>query len=499
MAAAISDSPRQLASLLQGLAPLPASLDVPVSELVEDSRQVVPGALFLARSGQTVDASRFAAQARARRAVAMVYQGDGAPGVDDAGLLRIPVSDLPLAVGIIADRFFGQPSRHMPVVAVTGTNGKSSVTHHVADAYTAAQERPAGIIGTLGSGLSGALRPGALTTPDCVSVHRTLARLREAGAALCVMEASSHALDQQRLAGVRVDTAVFTNLSRDHLDYHGDMQAYAHAKARLFRDFAPRGAVLNADDAASGQFRAAVDGTARVMRFSLRGAADAEVQGRILRADRSGVTLAVKTPDQRCRFASPVLGEHGAQNLLAAFTVLVLRGMPPEQAALAMARVRPVPGRLQARGGADGPLVVVDYAHTPAALEAALAALRPLCGGELWCVFGAGGDRDRGKRALMGAAAANGAARLVITDDNPRGEDGDDIIAQIRAGLPAGTAVTVQRDRARAIAMAVSCAAPDDVVLVAGKGHETGQTIAGEVLPFNDLEQVERALEGRVQ
>ena len=487
--------PQRLLPLMRGLAHLRADLDCSISNVVEDSRAVSKGALFIARRGGQVDAADYARDARGRQAAAMVFEGEGNAFVDAEGLLRIPIAGLAEGAGLIADRFFGQPSKHMPVIAVTGTNGKSSVVHHLAEAYRRDQGRPVGIIGTLGSGLSGALHSTGLTTPDCVSVHRVLAELLNNSASLAAIEASSHALEQARLAGVRIDTGVFTNLSRDHLDYHRDMRAYAAAKQRLFREFAPRLAVLNADDAAADGFRAALRPSTQCMEFSFRGAARAHVHGRILGSSRYGLQLQIDALGDRVRFATPLLGALCAQNLVCAFTVLILRGMDPRKAASLLSKVSPVRGRMEARGEDNTPLVVVDYAHTPGALEAVLSALAPLCKGNLWCVFGAGGDRDRGKRALMGAAVARAAQRLVITDDNPRGEDGSRIVADIMDGIPNESSVLVERDRARAIALAVSDANVEDIVLVAGKGHELTQTVSGEALPFDDLLQVEQALE----
>jgi UDP-N-acetylmuramoyl-L-alanyl-D-glutamate--2,6-diaminopimelate ligase len=312
------------------------------------------------------------------------------------------------------------------------------------------------------------------------------------------MEASSHALAQQRLAGLRVHTGVFTNLSRDHLDYHGDMRAYARAKARLFAMPGLAAAVINADDAAAGEMRAALAGATRMVDFSLAPDACTPVRARVLRNDAAGVELDIRGEHGDARIASALLGLPTAWNLLTAWCVLLLHGVDGARAAALLSRASAVPGRMQALGGGAAPLVVVDYAHTPAALAAALDALRPLCRARLWCVFGAGGERDSGKRPLMGEAAALRADQVVITDDNPRGEDGDAIVAQILGGVPVARRphVQVERARARAIELAIGAAAAGDVILVAGKGHERYQDLCARRVPFSDLAVARAALEG---
>lgn len=484
----------RLAELLRGMADVPRELDRAVNDVVEDSRALAPDALFIARRGQRHDATRFAPEAALAGAAAMLFEGEGAPLVDEAGLLRVPVVDLAGSAGTLCDRFFGQPSRRMAVIAVTGTNGKSSVAHFIADAHTRVTGESAGVIGTLGSGLIGALQPNGLTTPDCASVHRTLARLASDGAALASIEASSQGLSQSRLAGLRIETAVFTNLSRDHLDYHRDMRSYARSKQRLFSEFTPTFGVLNADDPAVRGFRNAIRPSTQCVEFSLDGNPRAQVRARLVEASRRGLLLEVDALGRRLRLRSALLGRPSAQNLMAAFSVLIVRGIDPGLAAHALSQVPAVRGRLDARGDQHTPLVVVDYAHTPAALDSVLGALASLCEGDLWCVFGAGGDRDKGKRALMGEAVARHAQRLVVTDDNPRSEDGDRIIADILQGVPAAASVLVERNRAHAIARAVSDAGVDDIVVVAGKGHEVTQTINGVAMPFDDLQMVERAI-----
>jgi len=501
--------PKRLAALLGGAAELQPGLDREVLGLTFDSRQVGRGSVFFARCGVHVDATRFAGQASAAGACAMVVEagdargaaGETPPRQDDAGMLRIAVADVTAAAGAAAHRFFDAPSESMPVVAITGTNGKTSVCHFVAQALELLGHGPAAVLGTLGAGMScgGSLRHTGLTTADCIANHALLADFRDAGARVAVMEASSHALDQGRLAGLRIDTAVFTNISRDHLDYHGDMETYARAKGRLFATPGLRAAVINAADPAAPRIRARIGAEVQLVDYALGTDVPAAVRGRLLSADATGVTLEVRLEDDVLQMRSALIGMPAALNLLAALGVLLARGINPYAAADALCRVQPVPGRMQPLGGDGQPLVVVDYAHTPAALAGAAEALRAICRARLWCVFGAGGDRDHGKRALMGEAAARIADRVLITDDNPRGEDGDAIAAAIMSGVTVADRgkVRIERERARAIELAVGEAGPHDVVLVAGKGHERYQEVAGERRPFSDVAAARAALEAR--
>jgi len=501
MMAAQREQPRsRLRELLRGLAEVAPALDRPVTALALDSRAVVPGAVFFARRGGRVDGACFAADARAAGACAMVEQGTAPARLDPRGLLRVAVGDVPAAAGLAAHRFHGHPTERLRVVAVTGTNGKTSVCHFVAAALERLGHGPVGVLGTLGAGLAGALRDTGLTTPDCIAVHAAMAGFRDAGARFAVLEASSHALAQSRLAAVHVDVAVFTNLSRDHLDYHRDMDDYARAKARLFAAQGLRAAVINAADPAAAVMRRALAAGTPVLGFALDAPAGAELRGRLLAADASGIVLEAHHGRDRVCIRSALPGRAAACNLLAALGVLLAGGVPAADAAAALSRVGPVPGRMQPVGGGTGaPLLLVDYAHTPDALQAALEAARALGGGRLWCVFGAGGERDRGKRPLMGACAARLADEVVITDDNPRGEDPRAIAGDILAGVPAAARarLVIGHDRARAIALAAAQARPGDVVLVAGKGHETVQEVAGECRPFSDVAAARAALARR--
>jgi UDP-N-acetylmuramoyl-L-alanyl-D-glutamate--2,6-diaminopimelate ligase len=353
----------------------------------------------------------------------------------------------------------------------------------------------AATIGTLGAGLVGAIAAGERTTPDAVSVQALLAEFRDAGATHAAMEVSSHALDQGRVNAVGFEVAVFTNLTRDHLDYHGTMAAYGAAKASLFAWPGLRSAVLNADESFGRELAAGLRADVRSLRYGID-AADADVRARAVRNSGAGLEFALSTPWGEGAIESPLLGRFNVYNLLAVAACLGALGYTFAQIQNALTQLQPVAGRMnRLDGGANAPLVVIDYAHTPDALEQALTSLRAHCAGRLVCVFGCGGERDQGKRPLMGAIAERLADRIIITDDNPRSEDGDVIVAQIVAGLANPQAAVIQRDRAAAISLALREARAGDIVLIAGKGHEPYQEINGVKHAFDDLDVARRALE----
>ena len=485
--------------------------DVAVHALRSDSREIEPGDLFFARAGGRIDARRFIDEACEAGAAAVVYEGEERPRRHSRGAWLLPVVDLPACLGRAAARFHGHPSQALEVVGVTGTNGKTSVTHFVAQALARIHgtESRCAVLGTLGYGCLDRLAPAPLTTPDPITLQRRLAELRDAGVRQVAMEVSSHALDQGRVAGVVFTTAVFTNLTRDHLDYHRDMAAYAGSKRRLFESEGLRFAVLNLDDAFGLRLRRDVAASVGVLGHRLaeeqegaarspRGHPAPEITSRLVRLDASGLEMWICTPRGEGVLRSSLLGRFNARNLLGALAVLLSLEVPLELTCRALSEVRPVKGRMQCLGGGErAPLVVVDYAHTPDALESALRALREHSRGRLWCVFGCGGDRDRGKRPRMGAVASALADSLVITDDNPRGEDGGRIIDDIRAGVGRDGPIVVERDRLAALRFAVEHAANEDVVLVAGKGHETWQEIGGVRRPFDDAFELGRLLKER--
>ncbi len=494
----------RLAKLFPGDVVLPVDFDAPVTGLCSDSRQIKAGEVFIALQGQRTDARQFAGQATRAGAVAIVEQGDAAPWLDDTGLRHIPVPDVRRCLGLMADRFYAEPSKSIKTIAITGTSGKTSVAHYIAQALELLNGQPVGLMGTLGQGRFGSLGNAGLTTPDCLSVHRALAGFRDQGATHAVLEASSHALVQGRLQAVRLDTAVFTNLSRDHLDYHLTMQAYAQAKAKLFSTPGLRCAAINLADPLAAQIIGVIPASVTVCGYQLndKGHADkghAQVWAQVLLQGSQGLKLYFHIDKQKAIIDSPLLGVTNAWNLLSTLSVLLLHDIPFDDAIQVLPKLTPVAGRMQALGGGDQPLIVVDYSHKPAALSAALQTLRPLCQGRLWCVFGCGGDRDKGKRAEMGEVASTLADRVLVTDDNPRSEDGDAIVAQILGGVTNPRNTRVERDRGTAICAAIMSAGPGDVVLVAGKGHETYQEINGQRFAFCDVAAVRNALQGAAQ
>ncbi|MEJ2685825.1 MAG: UDP-N-acetylmuramoyl-L-alanyl-D-glutamate--2,6-diaminopimelate ligase [Gammaproteobacteria bacterium] len=493
----------RLSELLEGLAPVAAEQDVEIVGMAIDSRRIRPGELFLACAGTQGHGLQHVEAALAAGAAAVAWEK--APGVSPpsgAPLSRaapmIAVDGLGRHAGAIASRFYGHPSADLQVIGVTGTDGKTSCSHFIAQALDE-EDAPCGLIGTLGYGRYGHLQSGLHTTPDAITLQSELARLRDIGAKRVVMEVSSHALDQNRVGAVAMETAVLTNLGRDHLDYHGDLAAYAAAKRLLFRHPGLRHAVLNADDAFGRELLASIDGNVQPLLYGFGRSVDGEgvqfVRGSEPETDVGGLRMRIFSSWGAGELSSGLLGRFNAANLLAAAGVLLMAGISFERVLTRLAATRTVAGRMErVGGGAEQPLVVVDYAHTPQALEHVLTALRPHCQGALWCVFGAGGDRDRGKRPLMGEAVERLADHAVVTDDNPRHEDATQIVVDILAGMQDPDAAYVERDRARAIDLAIERARPGDVVLVAGKGHEAYQQIGDKRLPFNDREQVLAAL-----
>ena len=471
-----------------------------------DSRAVQPGDGFVAWPGAATDGRRHVAAALAAGATACLVEDAGAAayGFDDERIASLPA--LKAAAGAVADAYFGAPSQRLGVLASTGTNGKTSTAWWTAQALTALGRR-CGVIGTLGigepptagsGGGPGDIVAGGLTTPDPVTLHAALRRFVDRGFAACALEASSIGLAEHRLDGTHIEVALFTNFTRDHLDYHAGMDAYWAAKRRLFDWPGLRAAVVNVDDergrTLADELRAAGRETWSV---SLR--REARLQARDLGYAGGGLAFAVAEGEASAAVRSTLVGEYNASNLLVVIGGLRALGVPLADAAAAVSAVTPVPGRLQRVAGAELE-VVVDYAHTPDALEKVLQALRPLAasrGGRLWCVFGCGGDRDPTKRPLMGAIAARGADHVVVTSDNPRAESPAAILAQILAGVSGHDEVAVIEDRREAIDHAVRGAAAADVVLIAGKGHEDYQEIAGVRRPFSDLAEARAALQRR--
>ena len=464
-----------------------------------DSRQIQPGDGFIAWPGAATDARQHVAAALASGATACLVELKGAEPYAFSGDSVAAYPELKSASGLIAAAYFQQPSEQLAVLAVTGTNGKTTTAWWLAQALSNLKQVtpvPCGLVGTLGIGMLPNIVATGLTTPDPVLLQQAFMRFVEGGVQACAIEASSIGIEEHRLAGTRIRTAVFTNFTQDHLDYHGTMEAYWQVKAQLFQWPGLQSAVINIDD---------LQGVALVAELKHRlpdlwtvsCAQPARLQALEICHDAPGLRFTVAEGEERHVLQTQLIGSYNVSNLLGVMAAMRSIGVPLAAIIDACADLTPVPGRMECVGQPGQPLVAVDYAHTPDALGKALDALRPLAkqrGGKLWCVFGCGGDRDSAKRPLMGAIAACHADQVVVTSDNPRSEKPEVIISQILLGLTGDAALTVQPDRALAIADALAQASANDVLLIAGKGHEDYQEVAGQRLPFSDLDHVRRAL-----
>ena len=490
----------KLSELLAGLPSLELDQEVAITGLALDSKAVEPGDLFLAIPGNRTHGLEYVDEAINRGAVAVLWQPNG-----DAHSLRlhasvpsVQVPDLNRRIGTLAARFYRQPSSKLTVIGITGTDGKTSVSQFVAQALDQSAERCA-VIGTLGYGLYGQTAVQSHTTPDAIRLQKELAAVYAQGATAVLIEVSSHALEQFRVAGTAFDIAVFTNLSRDHFDYHRTLEAYAAAKRRLFYMPGLRYAVLNLEDEYGRELYQELRPSVDLLGYSTDPRWSAQTKAVVAtRVDvrPCGLRLQVATPWGEGELRNRLLGRFNASNLLAAVAILLALDVPFGDALSRLAKTRTVPGRMEALGGAGKPLVVVDYAHTPAALEHVLIALREHCEGRLLCVFGCGGDRDPGKRPLMGRVAEEYADAVIITDDNPRTESPRLIAHDILSGLTKPAAARVVHDRRQAIALAVTESKPEDAVLIAGKGHEEFQLIGATRQPLSDRQQVLTHLNG---
>ncbi|MBI3562684.1 MAG: UDP-N-acetylmuramoyl-L-alanyl-D-glutamate--2,6-diaminopimelate ligase [Gammaproteobacteria bacterium] len=484
-----------LSELLQGIVTVPTEMDRVVQQLVLDSRKVQHGDVFLACTGQHADGRHYIDQAITQGAAAVLWDSDrttlsialswrASPG--GARVPCIAINNLTQLVGTFADRLYNGPSKSMYMVGVTGTNGKTSTTQFIAQAL--ADNDHCGVIGTLGWGFPGALQVSQHTTPDGITTQHWLAQLRAQGAKVVAMEVSSHALDQARINGVSIDCAVFTNLTHDHLDYHKNFASYARAKQKLFHWPGLRQAVINTDDPQGRIFHQALKPDVAVLTYGM----NAQSQRPDLFADMvelssHGIAFRVCSVYGEDRLRLPLYGKFNVSNVLATLGVLLHHKLPWSAALTALTQLQPVAGRMQLLRSPRHATVVVDYAHTPDALLQALTSLRGHAQGKLWCVFGCGGDRDTIKRPLMGSIAQTYADKVVITSDNPRHEDPLQIIQQIQAGLTASKAALIESDRRLAIRQVLALASPQDLVLIAGKGHETYQQIGDQKLPFSDV------------
>ncbi len=478
-----------LQTLLEGWCE--ATLEVVIEGLSLDSRSVGQNQAFIAVGGETTHGMKHVLQAEARGAAVVIHDG-----LADIPALSIPAVEVPQLgdrLSALAARFYHAPSEHLTLAGVTGTNGKTSVAHFIAQAWQR-DSGDAGIIGTIGYGPLNKLKSAAMTTPDPISLQAMLAGCLDQNIEKVAMEVSSHALDQGRCDDLAFDAAIFTNLSRDHLDYHGSMEAYEEAKRRLFTDCMPRFAIINHDDAAGKALSRHVAQSTQVLSYGTNGST--ELRASILAMDSSGITLSIASPWGGGELHTGLMGAFNVSNLLAAAGTLALLGMPWNRVMHQIEIMRAVPGRMHCLGGEPSqPVVVVDYAHTPDALEQALLALRAHLHGRLICVFGCGGDRDTGKRPMMASVAETLADRLVLTSDNPRSESPQQIIKDMMTGLTDPARAEVVLDRDDAIRQAILESHAGDIVLIAGKGHETWQEAGGLKIPFSDEDSVRSALE----
>ncbi len=463
--------------------------DFEVTGITHDSRRVVPGDLFVALAGERHDGRRFAGEAAARGAAAVLGAGAAPPGYPGRWLSAEEPRRL---LGPLAARLYGHPDRELVTVGVTGTNGKSTVVALVA-AILEAAGRPAGRIGTLGYAFGDLAAEGERTTPEASDLFRILRRMRDAGAAAVAMEVSSHALALDRVAGAAFDLAIFTNLSRDHLDFHRDLEDYFRAKRRLFERLKAGGAAaVHVGDPWGKRIASELPAAVTFGRGGAVAAAEVTL-------DRDGIRGAFATPRGELEFSSPLLGALNLDNLTAAVAGAEALGIEREAIRRGLERCAPLPGRMEPVEAGQPFPVVIDYAHTPAALEAAIASLAGFTGRRVIAVFGCGGDRDPGKREPMGRIAGEGAELPIVTSDNPRSEDPLAIIAAVEKGLQlsGNSRYRVLPDRRRAIREAIELAGPEWAVLVAGKGHERNQIVGDRALPFSDREEILRALEER--
>lgn len=499
MMAAMANDGIALSTLLAGICTVPAQFDRTITGLALDSRRVVPGDCFFALEGTAAHGVTFARAAVAAGArVVLVEDVDVLPALD---VPVLKVEGLGAQVGVVASRFFGAPSAALDVAAITGTNGKTTVAHVAAQALSLLGARCA-YLGTLGYGLLDALAPAGMTTPDPISFQRELARALREGCVAVACEASSHALTQDRLAGTAIDFAVLTGFGHDHLDYHATSADYAAAKKRLFTAPGISHAILNCDSALGREIAATLPDALTLWTYGLAPQTSVPAHARRLWAESieaspAGTRIALATPFGRGHIASRLLGDFNVENTLAVLGILLARGTPLVDACAVLGEIRPVPGRMDTFGGGSAPLVVVDYAHSPDSLARVLTTLRAAQPAALSCVFGCGGDRDRTKRPLMGELAERLADRVIVTADNPRSEDNADIAREILQGMRKPAAVRVIHDREAAIRTAIAEAAPGEIVLVAGKGHEREQVVGGEVRAFSDQAVVAAALAER--
>ncbi len=494
----LADYSISLAEFLQGYSVVPESQGaIVIQDLKLDSREIVSGDLFVALQGCQDNGIRYINAAAQKGACAALVDQLDLDLCRDYEIPLVAIKGLRQNLSKLAGRFFREPSSRMRVVGVTGTNGKTSCVQFISQALSDLG-RPCGSIGTLGFGSASELFKSERTTPDAISLQRMLAFLAEEGATAVALEVSSHAIDQYRVNGIEFDTLVFTNLSHDHLDYHGSMEAYAATKKRLFLTPGVQHAVINADDRFGEELIQQLSGKIKLYRYGLN-ASGVEARASDIQITERGLRARLDSVWGQGIISSPLLGRFNLSNLLAVYAVLCAWGVSVDEALQGISKLTGASGRMQHYGGGNLPLVVVDYAHTPEALALVLEILREFCEGQLWCIFGCGGDRDRGKRPIMGQIAESMADHLVLTSDNPRTEKPAQIIEEILSGLSRPENAKVYEDRSRAIAASIESAQVDDVILIAGKGHENYQEMAGVRVALSDSEQARGSLNARAR
>jgi UDP-N-acetylmuramoyl-L-alanyl-D-glutamate--2,6-diaminopimelate ligase len=486
--------------------------NIVIQNISLDSRQAQPGDLFIALKGFTVDGRHYIEKAVEKGVAAILVEAND---VNDKASPRgwlnnslgqkiplIPCSHLKALSGVIAARFFNEPSKELSVIGITGTNGKTSTSHYIAALLESVGET-CGIIGTLGAGFLQALKETGCTTPDAVQNQRQLAEFFQKKASVVAMEVTSHALDQERLAGIQFQTAILTNLTRDHLDYHQDIEDYWTAKQKLFLQYKPKNSIINLDDEyGRGLYEDLISKkiAGNVIGFTVQDYPNFSniVSAKKIKYHSRGMEALIETPWGIGELKTTLVGQFNLSNLLAAIAAVCLQGISLQKVLASVPSIKPVSGRMMRLGGQNSlPLVLVDYAHTPDALTKVLEAVRVHCRGKVWCVFGCGGDRDRGKRPLMAAAVEQLSDYIYVTQDNPRTENPQQIIEDILKGFKETTEVVVEPDRSQAIQAAIALASAEDCVVVAGKGHEPYQIIGIEKKPFLDQTEVEHALDRR--
>jgi UDP-N-acetylmuramoyl-L-alanyl-D-glutamate--2,6-diaminopimelate ligase len=488
----------KLSTLLRSISEVPAHVDRDISGLALDSRFVKPGDLFFACKGTHLDGRQFIDDVIAKDAYAVLAEASSA---NTTYYLQnntpvFPVHNLNHRIGDIAANFYDHPAKALRVVGITGTNGKTSCSHFIGGALQQLGITT-GVIGTLGCGIYGSIEPSNLTTPDAITLQATFADFLKHGAKVVAMEVSSHSLDQGRVDNIPFEVGIFTNLTRDHLDYHGDMESYGAAKKRLFDSPHLQRAIINADDPFGQQLIRLLPRQDTILAYSVGRAFQAAcpmIYADDLQLDINGLHARVNSPWGEGDLHTSLIGHFNLSNILAVLTTLCVLDVPFKDALSSIANLKPVAGRMQTLGGKAQPLVIVDYSHTPDSLEKALIALKQHCEGQLYCIFGCGGDRDKGKRPMMAKIAEQYADHVIVTDDNPRHESPEQIVADIMRGFSTPSKIIVQHDRSKAIQEIIQCAVAGDCILIAGKGAETYQQIGDTKIPFSDVEKVQKSL-----